>query len=274
MRAIVQLQLRQMLGGKRMFLGFLILGLPLLLALMTRVFGGFAQEVQLESGIRTGDGARIEAQVVIDAVYLVFLFVMYPLFCSILLSLLYATSLVSQELENKTLTYLFSRPLAKWKVLGGQYLATAIVIASGVCLSCVGGWLVSGLPLGVRGLSALLVPCIVGTFAYCALFCLIGLLVPRRAIPAGIVHAVVVEGLVSFIPAAINKLTMNFHLRAIGFRITGITDLPPDLRQVLEMIMDESIPTALLALTGLTLALLAASSYIITTRQFVVNEQG
>ncbi len=264
MQAVVQLQLRQMLGGKRIFLAALILFLPVLLALAARAAGGFADRVP---DVNAEQVARA-----MDIGYLVFLFAMYPLFCAILLSLLYASSLVSQELEAKTLTYLFSRPLAKWRILGGQYLATALVITVGVMTSCTLGWLVCSTPQGSRGWIALMVSCVLGSFAYCALFCLIGLLAPRRAIPAGIVYAVLAEGLGSFVAAAINKLTISFHLRAIAYRITRL-ELPPDLRTIEELIMHESIPAGLASLCGITAAVLAAACYIITTRQFVVNEQ-
>jgi ABC-type transport system involved in multi-copper enzyme maturation permease subunit len=261
MRALVRLQLRQMLGGKRKFLGILILLLPILLTFAIRAAGG--------PGVR---GASVDAQRIQEAFYLVFLFSMFALFANVLLSLLYATSLVSQELEAKTLTYLFSRPLPKWKILTGQYLATASVVAVGSCAAAALAWIVSGFPEGTRGLLAVLVPCAVGAFAYGALFCLIGLLAPRKSIPVGFVYAIAVEGFCSWIPAAINQATINHHLRALAYRLSGLT-LPRELREVEELIINESVPRALFAVVLLAALCLAVSSWIISQRQFVVNEQ-
>ena len=49
-------------------------------------------------------------------------------------------------------------------------------------------------------------------FTYTAIFCLLGLFVPRRAIPVGLIYAVVVEGLLSVVPAVVNELTASYYI--------------------------------------------------------------
>src|SRR5579871_4001132 len=62
-----------------------------------------------------------------------------------LASAIFTTAVVSQEVEQKTIVYLLTRPVARWKLLLFRYLASATVVA---ILAMIGETLVS---LGVYG---------------------------------------------------------------------------------------------------------------------------
>jgi len=113
-------------------------------------------------------------------------------------------------------------------------------------------------------------------FAFTALFSLLGLFVPRRAIPVGLIYAVVVEGFLSIIPALVNELTVSYYLRSLGWHIAGVP-LPAEAveefeREVAPLIAGADVQTALLAVGVITLVTLTLSAWVIHRRQWPLTE--
>jgi ABC-type transport system involved in multi-copper enzyme maturation permease subunit len=110
---IFDLSLGQMLWSRRsVFLGVL-LGGPVLLALSLRVVGAFVQ-----SGIHI-NGARVGG----EAIFGMMMWLLYIRFIVPVLGVFYGTSLIADEIDDKTITYLFTRPIPRRAVLLGKYLA-------------------------------------------------------------------------------------------------------------------------------------------------------
>lgn len=93
------------------------------------------------------------------------------------------TSIVGQEVEQKTIVYLLTRPVSRWKLLLMRYLAACVVVSFVGILTAVG--LTLAVFHGLR--NDLLFPDILaiifGAFAYGALFMMFSLLVVRSMIP-------------------------------------------------------------------------------------------
>ncbi len=157
MKALFILSLRQMLGGKKIWILAVFLSLPILLLAGVLVASGFDfpedEEVDIE-------GFAMSA----------FLYIMYPQSLCILASLLFGSSLLAGEIEDKTLTYLFTRALPRWKVLLGKYLATASVLSVLITGSMSVAYALGGLPIGARVWFALAATITSACFAYTALF--------------------------------------------------------------------------------------------------------
>jgi ABC-type transport system involved in multi-copper enzyme maturation permease subunit len=263
MRALFALSLRQMFGGKKIWVLGAFLCLPIGLLLLILAAGGFdfpeSEEVDIE-------GLAMSA----------FLYIAYPQSLCILAALLYGASLLAGEIEDKTLTYLFTRALPRWKVLLGKYLATATALAVLISASMSVSYLLAGLPFPPRVWLALLVTIACSCFAFTALFSLLGLVVPRRAIPVGLIYAVAVEGFLSIIPALVNELTVSYYLRSLGWHIA---DPPLPLRavenferEVAPLIAGADVQGALLALGAITLVTLSLSAWVIHRRQWPLTE--
>jgi ABC-type transport system involved in multi-copper enzyme maturation permease subunit len=263
MRALFVLTLRQMLGGKKILLLTGFLCLPILLLGLVLILGGFqipeVDNFDAQSFFHSG-----------------FLYVVYPQVLCILSSLLYGASLLAGEIEDKTLTYLFSRSLARWQVLLGKYLATCSVLTVMTCLSMSLAFLLAGSPFGLKVWLALAICTSAACFAFTALFCLLGLFVPRRAIPVGILYAVVVEGILSSVPAMVNELTISFYLRSVAWRIADVP-LPAEAgevfrREAMPFIAGANVDTSLIRLAIITVFSLAASAIVIHRRQWPLTE--
>ena len=100
-------------------------------------------------------------------------------FCVPVLGVFYGTSLIADEVEDKTITYLFTRPIPRGAVLFGKYLAylacTIFVVLPSVMLVWllvvpIGGSLGASFPTCVKDLGLLAL----GLAVYGALFALIG----------------------------------------------------------------------------------------------------
>lgn len=263
MRALMVLSLRQMFSGKKIWVLGVFLGLPILLLALVLAAGGFdfpeSEEVDIE-------GLAMSA----------FLYVVYPQSLCILASLLYGASLLAGEIEDKTLTYLFTRALPRWKVLLGKYLATAAALSIMISASMSVSYLLCGLPFAPRVWLALAATITSACFAFTALFCLLGLFVPRRAIPVGLIYAVVVEGFLSIVPAVVNELTVSYYLRSLGWYIAD-PRLPAEAkeefeREVAPLIAGADVQTALLALAVISLVTLSLSAWVIHRRQWPLTE--
>lgn len=98
-----------------------------------------------------------------------------------LASAIYSTSVIGQEVEQRTIVYLLTRRVPRWKIILSRFLASAIVVAIvgilaaiGVSLAAYRGQAFANDMLW-RDMGAL----VVGAFAYGALFILISLMVNR-----------------------------------------------------------------------------------------------
>jgi len=263
MRALIGLSVRQMLGGKKIWVVAAFLCLPVLLLALIQLAGGF--------GIQAVDGVDRE-----DYLMTGFLYIIYPQSLCLLASLLYGASMLAGEIEDKTLTYLFTRSLARWQVLFGKYVTTASVLAVMTCASMSVAYVVAGMPFAPRVWFALALTIVCSCFAYTALFCLLGLFVPRRAIPVGLIYAVVVEGVLSILPAVINQMTVSFYLRCLTWRLAKLP-LPEEIaeeftREVAPLVLGADGPTALVALGTIALLALALSAWVIHRRQWPLTE--
>ena len=110
---IFDLSLGQMLWSRRsVFLGVL-LGGPVVLAVALRIV-----DTLHASGFRV-NGAQVGG----PAIFGMMIWLLYIRFIVPVLGVFYGTSLIADEVDDKTITYLFTRPIPRGAVLLGKYLA-------------------------------------------------------------------------------------------------------------------------------------------------------
>jgi ABC-type multidrug transport system permease subunit len=121
---IFDLSLSEMLWSRRTIFMGLLVGAPVLFALLVRglVFLGapIFEGSQMRDGVRTR--ILVPGPVVFGhVIWLLYLRVIVPI-----LGVFYGTSLMADEVEDKTITYLFVRPVRRGAVLLGKYLAYVV----------------------------------------------------------------------------------------------------------------------------------------------------
>lgn len=117
---IFDLSLGEMLWSRRTIFMLLVVGAPVLLALFLRVLVFLGAPVMDEGQVQN-QGQRV--RMTGPAIFGLMIWVFYLRFTIPVLGVFYGTSLMADEVEDKTITYLFSRPIRRGAVLIGKYLA-------------------------------------------------------------------------------------------------------------------------------------------------------
>jgi ABC-type transport system involved in multi-copper enzyme maturation permease subunit len=207
---IFDLSLGQMLWSRRsVFLGVL-LGGPVLLALALRIV-----DTLHSSGFRVNGAAVNGATIFGMMIWLLFIRFIVPV-----LGVFYGTALIADEVDDRTLTYLFTRPIPRSAVLLGKYVAylacTVLLVLPSVVLVYFlivptgGGSIAAAFPSLVTDLGMLAV----GLAAYGALFALVGTRL-KRPLVVGLVFAFGWEPAVLLFPGYLKRMTVAYYLQAL-----------------------------------------------------------
>lgn len=134
----------------------------------------------------------------------------------IILSLVYATGLIGQEIEQKTIPYLLTRPMPRWRILLAKYLAAVVVTTVIVWLAdfIVALTLFGPTKLGASNLGKDLLILPLGAMAYGALFMFLGAVV-RKGLLYGLGYALI-EPLLSQIPGDWKRISLLTYLHTLA----------------------------------------------------------
>jgi ABC-type transport system involved in multi-copper enzyme maturation permease subunit len=254
-RGVFDLSLEQMMWSRRSFIMAVLIGLPALLAVAFRVF----VVARLPPEISAFDfyGGVIAFYYVRNVLPLVALF--------------YATALIADEVEGKTLTYLLTRPITRGAILCGKfasYLATTLTltlpaaVVTFFLLATAQG--VSGVGARVPGMFQDMGVLALTLLVYGALFALLGVLLRRPVIP-GLLFLFVWE-LIANLPGYMPRFTLTAWLRSlISHR--------PSMEGMSEM-FGQVLPTGLSLgiLLGATVIFLGAASWIFSHHEYVLEQ--
>lgn len=157
-------------------------------------------------------GVSIDTQVEAWGIMLYFL---VPEVICLLGLLLWAAPAISTEIEGQTWIYLALRRSGRWLVPLGKYLTSVAWTYSAALVSTTGCVIVMG-PMGSFRLwwvmaTLSLLSCI----AHAALYLLIGVIFYRRTMVTAVAYTLMIEYGLSFIPALVNRLTINYRLRGL-----------------------------------------------------------
>jgi ABC-2 type transport system permease protein len=211
------------------------------------------------------DGVRIFSNVIL-AFYLQFLVLVLALF--------YGTSVVSEEVEGKTLTYLTTRPISKTAIIMGKYAAYAawsgLLVGAGVLLSFL---ILASDGLGdpaawgilVKTLAVLLL----GLLVYTALFTLAGAVL-KKSVLFGLFFCFGWETIVQYFPGSTQKLTVMHYLKSI---LKPETSGPGGVLSFLFVRLEPtSVVVSVLMLLLIAAAALAAASVLFSRREYLFEE--
>ena len=154
---------------------------------------------------------------------LLFQVLMVPLFLQVVLifvTLVSATTLIRDEIDDNTLPYLLTRPISKPAIAIYKYLGYLVAVLVLLLPSLVLAYAVT---VGYSGdtftsdwdvLSGFLLATVLGSAAYGALFLFLSVLV-RKPLAVGLLIGFVWESIVGSIPGDVPKLSVIHYLRSI-----------------------------------------------------------
>lgn len=219
--------------------------------------------------VRSTAGSKPPLEVAAILVY-----VLSPCVACMMSVFLWATPALSSELEGRSWVYLAVRPHGPLSVLLGKYLvAVSWSIPVGLVSATLG---VAALgidqPMHMMVVQSALV--VLSCVSYSALFLLIGVIAPKRAMVAGILYAVVFEMALAVIPAAVNLLTVQYRLRCLLVRWTGMDASMTEGNPVLNAYFgNETATWHVSILLVMTAGYLTAAALLLHYREFTASSE-
>ena len=252
-----------MLWSRRTIFMALVVGGPVILALVFKIVESLGMPALRVNGTRVAG----------SSIFGVMMWMLYIRFIVPILGVFYGTALLADEVEDKTLTYLFTRPIPRGAVLLGKYLAylacTSLVVLPSVMLTYflvvpfaeVGGTF--------RSLVLDLVILALGLAVYGAVFAFVGTWL-KRPLVVGLVFAFGWEQVAMALPGYVRRFTVAHYLQGLVPHA-----LPSDnALSVLQSFFREApgATTSVAALLGILAVFLWLATRMVTRREYVLEQ--
>lgn len=135
---------------------------------------------------------------------------------------------IAEEIEDKTYTYLWSRPIPRWSVLAGKLLTGACITCALLLVSALVATFVTGMPEGVV-LARSLLSLVLGAVAVGIISSSLGILLPKHSIAASLAYFMVLDFIIGNIPFAAARVSVSHNVIEIGVGLTPEASMPMSL---------------------------------------------
>jgi ABC-type transport system involved in multi-copper enzyme maturation permease subunit len=145
------------------------------------------------------------------------LFVIEELLLAVLPAMFVASS-IGEEIEDRTTTYLWSRPIGRWAILAGKLVAL-VPIASALIVA---GW-IGAVEVQFHHLpdAASVAGIVAGTLVLSLIAAGMATLVPKHGMALTIAYVLFFDFPIGALPASIRQLSVSHHLRVLSLDLTG-----------------------------------------------------
>jgi ABC-type transport system involved in multi-copper enzyme maturation permease subunit len=262
-RRVFDLSLGEMLWSRRTIFMALVVGGPVILAIIVRIL-----EMAGMSALRV-NGQRVGG----FGIFGVMIWMLFLRFIVPVLGVFYGTALMADEVEDKTITYLFTRPIPRGAVLIGKYLAyiacTLLVVLPSVMIVYFLLVPFSELPSTFGSLVVDLALLALGLAVYGGVFAFVGAYF-KRPLVIGLVFAFGWEQVTMAMPGSLKQFTIAFYLQALvphAMPSDGVTSL-------LQGMFRETPPAAvcLAWLFGYLAVFLYLATRVVERKEYVLEQ--
>jgi ABC-2 type transport system permease protein len=269
---VFDLSLSEMLWSRRTIFMALVVGAPVLIALLLRLLVALGAPI-FESN-RTTNGVSQTVRMSGPAIFGLMIWIFYLRFTVPVLGVFYGTSLMADEVEDKTITYLFTRPVRRGAVLFGKYLAylgcTIFVVLPSVMIvyllvvpmqGSLGGSFIDLL----KDLALLAL----GLAVYGAVFAFVGAKF-KRPLLVGLIFIFGWEQAALAFPGYLKKFTVAYYLQGLVPHA-----MPNDSTlSLIQGIFRESpsLASSLIVLAGILIVFVALAAWIVERREYVLEQ--
>jgi ABC-2 type transport system permease protein len=266
---IFELSVGEMLWSRRTIFMALVVGTPVFIALIVRALVALGAPI-----LQDVQDGRTAIRMTGPSIFGLMIWLLYLRFIVPILGVFYGTSLMADEIEDKTLTYLFTRPIRRGAVLVGKYLS---YLACTLCVVLPSVMLVYLLVVPIRGtlggsfldLVKDLVLLTLGLAVYGALFAFVGAKF-KRPLMIGLIFIFGWEQATLFFPGYLKRFTVAYYLQGMVPHA-----MPNDsVISLVQGIFRES-PTLFGSLAGLAVILfvfLAWGAWTVERREYVLEQ--
>ena len=269
---IYDLSLGQMLWSRRTVFMAFVVGGPVVVAVILRLL----VTMDLVSGRGMVDGRPITVDGPI--IFGLMIWGFYLRLAVPLLGVFYGTALMADEVEDKTITYLFTRPVSRGAVLVGKYLAylgcTGLVVLPSVMLvfflvvPLLGGSIGVAFPSLLKDLALLAI----GLAVYGAVFALVGAWF-KRPLLTGLVFIFLWEPIVVVVPGYMKRFTVSYYLQGLVPHAMPQDGVVTSILAILQAF--DVMPSAATSLMGLGVILLGGLSlatWLVDRREYILEQ--
>jgi ABC-type transport system involved in multi-copper enzyme maturation permease subunit len=260
---VFDLSLGEMLWSRRTVFMSLVTGVPVIIALAVRAAELFGGQVRMGNVAATG-----------PMIFGMIIWFFFTRFTVPVLAVFYGTALIADEVEDKTITYLFTRPISRGAVLIGKYLAYLACTVGVILPSIVIVWLLI-IPMGGSfagnfiDLLKDLVIVVLGLAAYGAVFACIGSTL-KRPVLIGLFLVMGWEPAVLAFPGYLKHLTVAYYVQGLIPHA-----MPNDsVLSLIQGLVRETpgLGESLLAIALIVVAFLAWGARNVTSREYVLEQ--
>ena len=270
---IFDLSLGEMLWSRRTIFMMLVAGAPVVIACFLRIIVFFGAPV-FDDHRATQGGVTQTIRMTGPAIFGLMIWIFYLRFTVPVLGVFYGTSLMADEVEDKTITYLFTRPIRRGAVLFGKYLAylgcTVFVVLPSVMLVYLlvvplhGSLGASFIDL-VKDLALLAL----GLAVYGALFAFVGAKFKRPLI-VGLIFIFGWEQAALAFPGYLKRFTVAYYLQGLVPHA-----MPSD--SVLSLIQgafreSPTLAGSLLGLAVILVVFVTLAAWVVERREYVLEQ--
>lgn len=199
------------------------------------------------------------------------LYFLVPELTCLLGLLLWATPAISTEIEGQTWVYVTLRTLGRPMVLIGKFLTAILWTFSAALISITLCSLILTPVNPFQFWSVMVFLAFLSCVSHAALFVAIGTVCYRRTMVAAVLYTLVVEYGVSFIPAVINKVTINYRLRGLLY---DWMEWEAAQNVSIDVFGYETASTHVLSLLIATLLFLGISIYRVQHTEYPTQQEG
>lgn len=258
---VFDLSLNVMLWSRRTVFMALVVGLPVLMAAIVRAF--------VEMGAVTNQ-AIVNGPIIFGLI----IWALYVRFTVPILGVFYGTSLIADEVEDKTITYLFTRPVSRAAILLGKYFAFLACTIFVVLPSVILVWLIiipirGSMAAGFPDLLTDLLVMALGLITYGALFAWAGAAL-KRPLLTGLFFVFGWEPIAVVLPGYLKTLTVAYYLQGLVPHAMP-SNSPVSLIQELFREVP-SLTTSLVGLTVITVVCLWMACRAVSRREYVLEQ--
>ena len=266
---VFDLSVGEMLWSRRTIFMALVVGLPVLIALLVRTLVALGMPL-----MEQGNGGGMTIRMTGPSIFGLMIWVVYLRFAVPILGVFYGSALMADEIEDKTITYLFTRPIRRGAVLFGKYLSYLACTIFVVLPSVVLVYLLVVPLRGTLGGSFLdlvkdLMLLSLGLAAYGALFAFVGAKF-KRPLMIGLIFIIGWEQATLAFPGYLKRFTVAYYLQGLVPHA-----MPNDgIISIVQGIFRES-PTlagSLLGIGVIFVVFLAWAAWIVEQREYVLEQ--
>ncbi len=264
---VFDLSLGQMLWSRRTIFLALVVSAPVILGVIVRILTSSG----VGHAVRIGGGPVVAG----PSIFGLFIWLLFLRFIIPVLGVFYGTSLVADEVEDKTITYLFTRPISRGAVVIGKYLAylaaTVLVVLPSVMVLYFlivptgGGSLAAAFPALLKDLGLLGL----GLAVYGSLFAWVGSQF-KYPLVTGLVFAFGWEQGIMLVPGYLKRFTVSYYIQGLVPHA-----MPQDSAlSILQVVSRDSLSVSmsLFWLAVIWLSFLGLAAWTVSRREYVLEQ--